>query len=115
MIQPTTSRQPADTGDETLVRMSAAPGLVAEIRGDRPAIATVYRWRERGLHGVRLRTAFAGGERRTCRKWVQEFFAAVTAAVDGDQASSLPCNETRSARRSREVAAAASTLEAAGI
>jgi len=100
---------------DRMVRLGPAAAIVQEITGERPHKATLYRWASRGLRGVRLRTAFAGGHRRTTEAWVREFFDAVTAAADGNQASHLPGTESRSDRRTRSVAAAARTLEAAGI
>ena len=45
-------------------------------------IATVYRWVNQGLRGVKLRTSFVGGHRRTCEAWLNEFFVGIEEAHD---------------------------------
>ncbi|QDV45779.1 hypothetical protein Enr13x_56590 [Stieleria neptunia] len=66
-----------------MIRVSAAAKVVEKITGERPHVATLHRWASRGLKGVRLRTAYAGGHRRTTEKWIREFFEAVTASANG--------------------------------
>ncbi|MCA9141125.1 MAG: hypothetical protein KDB00_30350 [Planctomycetales bacterium] len=43
----------------------------------------MHRWASRGLKGVKLRTAYAGGHKRTTEEWLREFFDSVTAAAQG--------------------------------
>jgi len=81
-----------------LVRLSAVPRIVEKITGERPNTATVYRWHRRGLKGVRLRTAFAGGQRRSCEAWVRAFFDEVTAAADGRSPASGAPSQSRLAQ-----------------
>lgn len=69
---------------EQLVRLSQAPRIVEQITGERPHVATIHRWAQRGLKGIRLRTAFAGGHRRTSDYWVRQFFHEVTQAAGGE-------------------------------
>ena len=69
---------------DQMVRLSMAAKIVESITGERPSTATIYRWASRGLAGQKLRTAFAGGHRRTTETWIREFFDAVTVAKDGD-------------------------------
>lgn len=99
------------TNHTRLIRLSGAAAVVERITGERPHIATLHRWAQRGLCGVKLRTAFAGGHRRTTEQWIREFFDAVTAAHDGK--SSQQPEASRSASMSREQAAA--ELAADGI
>lgn len=66
--------------DDLMIRLSTACGVVAEITGERPHPATLHRWERAGLKGIKLRTAFAGGHKRTCRTWILEFFAKINAA-----------------------------------
>lgn len=100
-----------------LVRLSAVPAIVERISGERPHISTVHRWRQRGCHGVRLRTQFLGGSRRTCELWLREFFEAVTAAAEGEGQAPIAAPPTRaktsSARLQHEQAER--ELAAAGI
>jgi hypothetical protein len=81
---------------------------VEAITGQRPHIATVQRWMLRGLAGVRLRTVYAMGCRRTRPSWLAEFFVAVAAAKDGQMP--MP-----SSTRSDAVSRAERELRDAGI
>jgi len=64
------------------VRLSTVPLIIEQRTGDKPPIATVYRWVNEGLRGVKLRTAFVGGHRRTSETWLDEFFSGISAAHD---------------------------------
>ncbi len=90
-------------------RLSASTATVEQITGERPHVATMHRWATRGLAGVKLRTIYAGGHRRTTEPWIRDFFAAVTAAKDGRPApgNSGDTSPSESRRRAeRELAAA---------
>jgi hypothetical protein len=108
----------AQNSPDLLVRLSATPPIIERITGERPHKSAIYRWAQRGLRGVRLRTAFAGGHRRTCETWIREFFDAVTAAADGggDDVVAV-ATPTRPARRDRdaEIARADAELRKDGI
>ena len=95
-----------DDPDCRLFPLSRAPKEVESITGVRPHVATIFRWRQRGLHGVRLRTLVTSGGRRTCRRWLIEFFEAATQAADSQiPAASLPVGvPTASARQLHEEA-----------
>ena len=71
-----------DANDHYIL-LSAVPKLVQRLTGQRPHIATIHRWRQRGLRGVRLQTTFVGGHRRTTTRWLLEFFDDLHAAHDG--------------------------------
>lgn len=47
-------------------------------------VSTIHRWRLKGVRGVRLETFLRGGVRQTTREAIERFFAATTAAADGD-------------------------------
>jgi len=97
-------REATAVNEDLLIRMSLAPRVIETITGEAPSIATVYRWTERGLRGQRLRTAYAGGHRRTTTRWLREFFAAVTAAAEGDEASpTAPVASAPSRSREKEI------------
>ncbi|MEO9591442.1 DUF1580 domain-containing protein [Rhodopirellula bahusiensis] len=81
-----------------MIRLSAAGCIVEDYSGERPSPSTMHRWASRGLHGVTLRTAYAGGCRRTTDEWIREFFAAVTAAKTGESIS--PPTSAKSRRQS---------------
>lgn len=82
-------RLKAQDSPDLLVRLSASPPIIERITGERPHKSAIYRWADRGLRGVRLRTAFAGGHRRTSETWIREFFDAVTAAAEGEATAPL--------------------------
>ena len=47
-------------------------------------VSTVHRWRLKGVRDVRLETFLRGGIRYTTHEAVARFFAAITAAADGN-------------------------------
>jgi hypothetical protein len=51
--------------------------------GKRTHVATLYRWREHGLHGIKLRTIQIGSTACTTRAWLAEFFDALTRKATG--------------------------------
>lgn len=73
-------------------------------------VSTIHRWRLKGVRGARLETFLRGGIRYTTDEAIARFFAATTAAADGQ---STPTRTI--ARRMREVAAAERELDTAGI
>ena len=73
-------------------------------------VSTVHRCALKGVRDIRLETFLRGGIRYTTHEAVARFFAATTAAADGQ---STP-NRTI-ARRKRDVDQAEAELEAAGI
>ncbi len=96
---------------QQLVRLSAAVMNVEAITGETPHVTTLHRWATRGLAGVKLRTMYAGGYRRTSEEWIREFFEAVSAAKNGDDGMK---HQLSVSRRSR-IARAEKELEDAGI
>lgn len=93
-----------------MIRLSAAASVVEQITGERPHVATMHRWASRGLRGVKLRCAYAGGHRRTTEQWVKEFFEGVTRARTGEDVD-LSDDRSLSERRQQTQ----SVLERAGI
>lgn len=84
------------------IRMANAAGVVERITGERPSVATIYRWADKGLRGVRLQTAYAGGHLRTTERWIVDFFDEVTAAHDGPANRSV--SSSSSAQRRQQAA-----------
>lgn len=68
-----------DPNSETLLSLTDAANTLP----GRPNVTTVWRWRNRGVRGVRLETICLGGRRFTSREALSRFFAATTAAADG--------------------------------
>ena len=58
-------------------------GCSSEYLPGRPHLATLHRWRVRGIRGVRLETLLIGGRRFTSLEALRRFTSAVTAAADG--------------------------------
>jgi len=75
-------------------------------------IPTIWRWRQRGVRGIKLETFMIGGRRYTTDEAHRRFVEAVTRAADGPQPSTVARTN-----RQREVAIdrAEAELDAAGI
>lgn len=82
---------------------SAFPG------GKRLGLATIQRWRMRGVRGVKLETLLVGGMRYTSREAIARFIAAQNAA----DAPAVPVITPTQRRRQSE--AAASELKKMGV
>lgn len=76
----------------------------------RPHIATVWRWINRGVRGVKLETVMIGGRRFTSREALERFFASTTAISSGEP---LPVRTPR--QRRRDIERAERELAEAGI
>jgi len=68
-----------DPQTETIISLTEA----AKMAPARPNITTVWRWRNRGVRGVRLETFLSGGRRFTSVEALRRFQDRVTAAADG--------------------------------
>ena len=64
-------------------------------------VSTIHRWRMKGVRGVRLETFLRGGIRYTTDEAIERFFAATTAAADGD---ATPVRTSRQRERAIEQA-----------
>ncbi|MDV6031966.1 MAG: DUF1580 domain-containing protein [Phycisphaera sp. RhM] len=78
-----------------------AARIVEKITGERPHAATLHRWASCGRTGVKLRTAYAGGHRRTTEDWIREFFDAVTQAASRHGEHVIITNRARPFTRRR--------------
>ncbi len=75
-------------------------------------IPTIWRWRQRGVRGVRLETFMIGGRRFTTQEAHRRFVEATTAAADGPQ----PSTAARTSRqRQAAIDRAEAELDRAGI
>ncbi len=62
---------------EKRISIAQAGRMIANLRGcDRPAIATTYRWCQKGLRNVRLEHAWVGGKIVTSEEAVRRFIEA---------------------------------------
>ena len=78
-------------------------------RGKRIHVATIYRWAQKGLRGIRLEAIQVGGCRCTSVEGLQRFFDRLT---NSDGSVLVPL---RSAARKRSVAQAERRANDAGI
>jgi hypothetical protein len=70
-----------DLSEETPITLAEA---ARTLPGGAVHVSTIHRWRLKGCRGVRLETFLRGGIRHTTDAAVARFFAATTAAADGD-------------------------------
>src|SRR4051812_43788931 len=66
-----------DIRQETIFSLADAarlPFLPQRRRGKRPHVATLYRWAQRGIRGIRLETIRVGGTLCTSAEAIQRFF-----------------------------------------
>lgn len=76
----------------------------------RPHAATVWRWYQHGVRGVKLETYLVGGKRFTSAGAIQRFIRQSTEAQDGPAINRAP-----SRQRQKQIEAADAELERAGI
>jgi len=88
---------------ESLLTFSQAARLLPNLRGDGKGVncATVWRWAQKGVRGIRLESSLIGGIRYTSREALERFFERTTAAADGTPA---PVRTTK--QRERAILAA---------
>lgn len=76
------------------------------------AIPTVWRWRQKGVRGVRLETFMLGGRRFTTQEAHRRFVERTTAAANGEQ----PSAKARTNRqREASIKRAEAQLDAMGV
>ena len=80
-----------DISKESLFSLTEAAAQVPRRRAGRKChVATVYRWAQRGVRGIRLETIQVGGTRCTSRQAMQRFFEALTVQSAAPPAPSIP-------------------------
>ena len=96
-----------DVEAETLVQF---PEARSAFPGDRRvSLATLHRWRQKGVRGVKLETTLIGGLRYTSKEAIARFIAAQNA----DDVSAAPA--ITPAQRTRQAQAAQLALQEAGL
>ena len=91
-----------DVENEKLVTFAQA----TKVLPGRPNITTVWRWRNRGVRGVKLETILSGGRRFTSLEAIRRFQDQVTAAADGEPVrSETPRQRQRAIDRAERRAA----------
>lgn len=99
-----------DILNETVVSLTQASRdrrLPRRRNGQRPHVATLYRWAKRGFNGVTLETLQVGGTLCTSIEALQRFFVRLT------NPNAPVVQSTR--QRQKEIDRAESELEVAGI
>lgn len=92
----------------SLSRAARRSFLPRRRKGKRPHVATLYRWAQRGIRGVRLETIRVGGTLCTSVEAIQRFCDALSGDVNSSATGS-------SVVKSRKSEAAAAMLAARGI
>ena len=72
----TNDQTPAAIVTPALIRINEVARQLPGRNGRPKHPATLHRWAERGVRGVKLRTEWVGFDRYTTWAWVREFFAA---------------------------------------
>ena len=74
---------PIDISTEQLIELGKTPAEVERITGSRPSVQTVYRWRQRGVAGIKLDTVFINGKSYCSRESLNRFFVQSALAKQG--------------------------------
>lgn len=72
-----------DINSETLIAFREVPQWCEQTLGKRISPATIFRWRLRGVRGVKLETLLVGGTRFTSIEALHRFIEGTTVAADG--------------------------------
>lgn len=106
----------APASDDQLITLSQAARETQKITGESkaPHKASLHRWASNGLAGVRLKTVFAHGQRRTKPSWLREFFEAVgEAKANGN--TGVSAGPSPNEKRREEIRRHEEELERLGI
>jgi len=97
-----------DVFAENLIAFPDVPKTLPPNNGKRLHLSTLYRWAERGRHGVKLETICVGGRRFTSQEALQRFF---------NEVSGIKCPNTSTPTKSRQqsITRAERHLDAEGI
>jgi len=99
--------------EEVLTFSEACKRIPSRRRGKAPNIATLYRWTNQGIRGVRLEYVMVGGTRCTSVEALQRFFDRLTERAE--ERLLEPPVKPRSATRCKQIEAAERRLKVAGI
>ena len=79
---------PINVFKEQLITFAELAKSLPRRRGDRPVhLATIHRWRSRGLKGIRLEGVRVGGAWHTSREAFRRFTERLTALVTSEEVS----------------------------
>jgi hypothetical protein len=89
----------ASTHEDELIPLRRVPDELPRLRrGKKVHVATLYGWTN-GRRGIKLRYLQIGATRCTTRRWLGEFFAALTAAGTGAPQDPAPAACRRAAEQ----------------
>ncbi len=74
---------PIDINADQLIELSKVPIFLEKRIGKRLNLATVYRWRQRGIAGIYLETVLVGGKPFTSLSALNSFFQQSALAKQG--------------------------------
>ncbi len=97
---------PVDLLNETLIAFSSAPKKLP----GRPSLATMHRWRRKGLYGITLETVLIGNVCYTTREAFSRFVAALNAARNSE-----PAQHRTNRQRAKQQGDAEKVLAKVGI
>ncbi|MEQ1905755.1 MAG: DUF1580 domain-containing protein [Pirellulaceae bacterium] len=72
-----------DIDTDRLIELSEVPAYLEKKTGKRPNLATIYRWRQRGIAGIYLETVLVGGKPFTSISALNSFFTQSQLAKQG--------------------------------
>ena len=102
-----------DISLERVVSLTEATQYLPRRRaGKKPNVATLYRWAQQGVRGIRLETICVGATRCTSVEALQRFFDALTLQAEPKTVVPQP---RQPAHRQKAIAAAEKRLAQAGI
>src|SRR5262249_17917550 len=109
-------REESSMNGERLIPLAQIPSKVEWLPEERRGggklnIATLFRWAQHGIRGVRLKIVSVGRQKCSTEVWLRDFFEALAAASDtpAPPAPRSPGTRSRAAQRAGRV------LEEAGI
>lgn len=85
-----------DVNDEELITFTDLARSLPHRRSDRPVhVATIHRWRSRGLNGICLEAVKVGGAWHTSREAFARFTGRLTAQAKGTEVCLQPARKQR--------------------
>ena len=95
-----------DVNGENVITLTEAAKRLPGRNGKRLHVSSVFRWAERGVHGIRLEVIKIGGATCTSEEALQRFAERLTAGRDGQHTPVCRTTKQReraSARADREL------------
>ncbi len=84
-----------NTQSETIFPLRETPDHLPKRNGRKCHLASIYRWKQCGLSGVRLETIYIGGTQYTSKEALERFFQRVTAVKPASHRRHLRTNNVK--------------------